>query len=1062
MSKEVEVKLQDESMLEERLRKMLAKDLTKEEEEDYINMFQRYPHFFITDYSMIKGVDVIQHHSDLKLDAKAVAQKLRRLGVVQQEALLFEVNRVLKADFIYPETNSEWISPVVVTRKKNGKWRVCVDYKPLNATTKRDHFSLPSQDEILNEVAEHECYTVCDGYSCYYQIRIAQEDQHKNTFITPWGCFAFRIMPFGLTNAPSTFTRVEEGLQRLYPFGGQLNPDKCHVAEKEVVLLGHVISQEGIKIDPSHVQAILDLPPPNSARQVITFVQKVRYMSCFIHLLSQVISPLQQLANQEVLSWDQEHLECFNEVKEVLGSLPTIMPPDPQGTYYLCPSVGLDAFGVVLMQKDPKTSYMRPIYFTSKVMTQGQKGYTDIEQLVFSLIVAIRKFRSYLLPKPFIILTLEHNLPYTIQHMSISSKISKWVLELQEYEYTFIVENSTRASLADILTYKVKEKKITPKAQGPIPSTLGLLPLLTDVRLFVNSLCGNFPTFLYNCSNLEYLGLQANDLTGSLLLDIQALKHLKYFSAYGNQISETIPEQIGACKSLQYLYLQQNQLTGSIPSTLENLTTLIELDLAANKLSGPLPSGILTFQNLTWLSLGSNQRLNVSISDLTRLRKLEYLTLYRNQFTGSIPETLDQFKELIILRLNQNHLTGQIPSTIGNLQSLNEFSVWGNQLSGNIPEATGIHLPDILEKNLLRLTAIELERATNGFNEENVIGHGGFSIVYKAKLEDGKNVVVKLFKNHESAAPKAFLSELHTLGQLRHRNLTRILGYCSNLDIKAVIMDLMHGGNLDKHLHDLSNEYACSSNPTTKGDVFSYGINLMELVTGKRPTSTELGQGMTIQAWAAQRVLQNLENVIGPNLLRTMEDLDEQSKKEIYEQTEIVIQMGLRCACESPYERLNMKQTLLLKALQCFEVGKELEVELFLVVVGPWEGKEQVETWEGIVVILEMVKEEEIMQGVGKQEELKLSQNEWLCMKIDEEDDVLRAPAPTTRLKRRLEPVDKEEEQKKKGKTVKSKEQQKKKGKTVKSEEEVAKETRSQRAAQVERLLEAFRLERTP
>ncbi|MCO5587277.1 hypothetical protein L7F22_041224 [Adiantum nelumboides] len=232
--------------------------------------------------------------------------------------------------------------------------------------------------------------------------------------------------------------RVEEGLQRLYQYGGQLNPDKCHVAEKEVVLLGHVISQEGIK---------------------------VRYMSRFIHLLSQIISPLQQLANQEVFSWEQEHLECFNEVKEVLGSLPTIMPFEPQGIYYICPSVGLDAFGAVLMQKDPKTAYMRPIYFTSKVMTQGQKGYTDIEQLVFSLIVAIRKFRSYLLPKPFIILTLEHNLPYAIQHMSISSKISKWVLELQEYEYTFIVEDSTRASLADVLTYKVKEKKITPKAQ---------------------------------------------------------------------------------------------------------------------------------------------------------------------------------------------------------------------------------------------------------------------------------------------------------------------------------------------------------------------------------------------------------------------------------------------------------------------------------------------------------------------------------------------------------------------------------------------------------------------
>ena len=118
-----------------------------------------------------------------------------------------EVNKLLRAGFIYPVENSEWVSPMVVMPKKNGKWRVCVDYKPLNAATKRDHFPLPFQDEILNEVAGHECYTVCDGYSGYFQIHIVEEDQKKTMFITPWGCFAYRVMPFGLTNAPATFTR---------------------------------------------------------------------------------------------------------------------------------------------------------------------------------------------------------------------------------------------------------------------------------------------------------------------------------------------------------------------------------------------------------------------------------------------------------------------------------------------------------------------------------------------------------------------------------------------------------------------------------------------------------------------------------------------------------------------------------------------------------------------------------------------------------------------------------------------------------------------------------------
>ena len=301
-------------------------------------------------------------------------------------------------------------------------------------------------------------------------------------------------MPFGLTNAPGTFTRftnfvfqpffgksirvflddfciysaranhcerLEEGLKRLHHYGGQLNPDKCHIARKEVVLLGHVVSAKGIQADPSKVKAILALPAPTSTKQVVTFNQKVRYMSRFIHLLSEVISPLQKLANQSNFVWEEEHEECFKEVKNVLSSLPTMMSPNPEETYYLTPSVGSSAIGSVLMQKDKASSYMRPIYFASKVLTQAEKGYTDIEQLMFAVMFAVRKFRSYLLPKAFIILTLEHNLPYAIQHMSISPRVSKWVLELQEYDYSFIVEDSTRASLADVLTYKVREKKVT-------------------------------------------------------------------------------------------------------------------------------------------------------------------------------------------------------------------------------------------------------------------------------------------------------------------------------------------------------------------------------------------------------------------------------------------------------------------------------------------------------------------------------------------------------------------------------------------------------------------------
>ena len=480
---------------EERFCKIIAKDLTEEEEREYLTMLKKYPNLFITDYSQIIGVTAIEHRIELVPRTKPVAQKLRRMGVVQRDALLAEVNKLLQARFIYPVENLEWVSPVVVTPKKNGKWRICVDYKPLNAATKRDHFPLPFQDEILNEVAGYERYTVCDGYSGYFQIRIAKEDQKKTTFITPWGCFAYRVMPFGLTNAPATFTRfitlvfqpffgssirvflddfciysrrevhcleVEKGLQRLHTLGGQLNPDKCHIAQQKVALLGHVILLQGIEVDPGKVTSLVSLPPPTSARQLVTFLQKVRYLSHFIHLLAQMVSALQKLAHATQFVWTAEHQQDFEEVKRVLSTLPIIKSPQWDQTFYVCPSVGAEALGAVLLQKDLDTSFMRPVYFSSKIMGKAEKGYTEVEQMMFALILAVRKFRSYLLTRPFVVLTVNQWFPFVVQHMHLSTRISKWVLELQEYDYSFTVEESTRASLADVLTYRHRKKRITP------------------------------------------------------------------------------------------------------------------------------------------------------------------------------------------------------------------------------------------------------------------------------------------------------------------------------------------------------------------------------------------------------------------------------------------------------------------------------------------------------------------------------------------------------------------------------------------------------------------------
>ena len=152
--------------------------------------------------------------------------------------------------------------------------------------------------------------------------------------------------------------KVEEGLKKLHHYGGKLNPNKYQIPRKEVVLLGHVISEKGIQADPSKFQAILTLPSPTSTKQVVTFNQKVSNMSCFTRLLSKVIAPLQYLANQSSFEWKEEHKGCFQEVKRILSSLLAIMPPNVEELYYLTPGVGSHAISAILIQKYQATSYM--------------------------------------------------------------------------------------------------------------------------------------------------------------------------------------------------------------------------------------------------------------------------------------------------------------------------------------------------------------------------------------------------------------------------------------------------------------------------------------------------------------------------------------------------------------------------------------------------------------------------------------------------------------------------------------------------------------------------------
>ena len=173
---------------------------------------------------------ICTHRIHLEEDVKPSRQPQRRLNPIMKEVIKKEVLKLLDVGVIYPIVDSKWVSPPQVVPKKSGVavvenehneliptlittgWRVCIDYKKLNAGTRKYHFPLPFVDQMLERVARHEFYCFLDGYSRYNQIEIALEDQEKTTFTCPFRTFSFRKMPFGLCNAPGTFQRCMMGI----------------------------------------------------------------------------------------------------------------------------------------------------------------------------------------------------------------------------------------------------------------------------------------------------------------------------------------------------------------------------------------------------------------------------------------------------------------------------------------------------------------------------------------------------------------------------------------------------------------------------------------------------------------------------------------------------------------------------------------------------------------------------------------------------------------------------------------------------------------------------------
>ena len=189
---------------------LIGADCSPDEIELYTTLFKDFRDVFAWSYEEMPGIDpkIFEHEIKTYPGARPIRQKLRPVNPKNAPAIKAEVEKFLKAGFIYPVPLTEWVSNPVPVTKKEGAIRVCTDFRDLNLACPKDNYPTPFIDQIIDDCAGSEIFSFMDGFSGYNQIQIKPEDQHKTAFICPWGTFAYKKMSFGLKNVGATFQRA--------------------------------------------------------------------------------------------------------------------------------------------------------------------------------------------------------------------------------------------------------------------------------------------------------------------------------------------------------------------------------------------------------------------------------------------------------------------------------------------------------------------------------------------------------------------------------------------------------------------------------------------------------------------------------------------------------------------------------------------------------------------------------------------------------------------------------------------------------------------------------------
>lgn len=408
----------------------------------------------------------VDHKIELEAGSKPPFGPIYHMSPLELEEAKKQLTDLLERGLIQP-SKSPYGAPILFVRKANGKLRMCVDYRALNKLTVKNRYPLPRIDELLDRLHGASVFTKLDLQSGYWQIRIAEEDIPKTAFRTRYGHYEWRVMPFGLTNAPATFqalmndvlrpfldsfvivylddilifsktpeehlehvNKVLTALKKARLFAGL---DKCAFAMKEVTFLGHIVSGDGIKMDPKKVEAVREWPAPRNVTEVRSFLGLTGFYRRFIHHYAHKALPLTNLTTGGAKwRWRQDvEVKAFEDLKEALISAPVLVTPDPTLPYEVYTDASKFALGAVLLQNQGKG--LQPVAYLSRKLNSAERNYPTGDREMLGIYYALQVWRCYLEGATFKVNSDHLNHTWFNKKKDLSRRQAKWMLWIESY-----------------------------------------------------------------------------------------------------------------------------------------------------------------------------------------------------------------------------------------------------------------------------------------------------------------------------------------------------------------------------------------------------------------------------------------------------------------------------------------------------------------------------------------------------------------------------------------------------------------------------------------------------